>query len=64
MVGWVIPLGRHPEIPSPPAQGIGRFVKIGILAPQFFGPFVGVTEIVCGALLIVGLFTTWRCGLC
>ncbi len=57
MVGWVIPLGRHPEIPSPPAQGIGRFVKIGILAPQFFGPFVGVTEIVCGALLIVGLFT-------
>jgi putative oxidoreductase len=33
-------------------------VKIGIPAPRFFGPFVGVTEIVCGTLLIVGLFTT------
>jgi putative oxidoreductase len=32
-------------------------VKVGIPAPQFFGPFVGVIEIVCGALLIVGLFT-------
>ena len=41
----------------PAALGAGRFVKIGIPAPQFFGPFVGVTEIVCGALLIVGLFT-------
>src|SRR5580692_9330298 len=40
----------------PAALGVGRFVKIGIPAPQFFAPFVGVVEIVCGALLIVGLF--------
>lgn len=37
--------------------GIGRFVKIGIPYPEFSAPFVGVVEIVCGALLIVGLFT-------
>lgn len=39
------------------ALGVGRFAKIGIPAPQFSGPFVGVVEIVCGALLIVGLLT-------
>ena len=41
----------------PATLGIGRFLKIGIPAPQFFAPFVGVVEIVCGALLIVGLVT-------
>jgi putative oxidoreductase len=41
----------------PAALGVGRFIKIGIPAPQLFAPFVGVVEIVCGALLIVGLFT-------
>ena len=40
----------------PAALGVGRFIKIGIPAPQFFAPFVGVVEIVCGALLIIGLF--------
>ena len=37
--------------------GVGRFSKIGIPAPQVMAPFVGVIEIVCGALLIVGLLT-------
>jgi putative oxidoreductase len=41
----------------PATLGVGRFIKIGIPAPQLFAPFVGVVEIVCGALLIVGLFT-------
>jgi len=41
----------------PAALGVGRFIKIGIPAPQFFAPFVGIVEILCGALLIVGLFT-------
>ena len=43
----------------PDAQGIGRFVKIGIPMPGFSAPFVGVVEIVCGALLIVGFLTRW-----
>src|SRR5438552_5349002 len=37
--------------------GVGRFVKIGIPAPQVMAPFVGVVEIVCGALIILGLLT-------
>jgi len=38
----------------PAALGVGRFAKIGIPAPEFFGPFVGEVEIVCGTLLIRG----------
>jgi putative oxidoreductase len=41
----------------PATLGVGRFVKIGIPAPHFFAPFVGVVEILCGALLILGLLT-------
>jgi putative oxidoreductase len=41
-----------------PAQiGAGRFAKIGIPAPELMGPLVGVIEIVCGALILVGLLT-------
>lgn len=39
------------------AQGAGRFAKIGIPAPEVMGPFVGVVEIVCGSLLLLGLAT-------
>jgi uncharacterized membrane protein YphA (DoxX/SURF4 family) len=37
--------------------GAGRFAKIGIPAPEMMGPFVGVVEVVCGLLLLAGLFT-------
>jgi uncharacterized membrane protein YphA (DoxX/SURF4 family) len=41
----------------PAALGAGRFAKIGIPAPGLTGPFIGVVEIGCGALILVGLFT-------
>lgn len=41
----------------PAALGAGRFAKIGIPAPEVMGPFVGVVEIVCGLLLLLGLLT-------
>jgi putative oxidoreductase len=41
----------------PVALGVGRFAKIGIPMPGFFGPFVGIVEIVCGVLLLLGLLT-------
>ena len=37
--------------------GAGRFARIGIPDPQFFGPFVGYVEIIFGFLLIIGLLT-------
>lgn len=39
------------------SQGAGRFAKIGIPAPELMGPFVGVVEIVCGTMLLLGLAT-------
>jgi len=41
----------------PAALGVGRFTKIGIPMPALSAPFVGVVEIVCGALVLVGLTT-------
>jgi putative oxidoreductase len=38
-------------------QGPGRFAKIGLPSPVELAYFVGSVEIVCGALLVVGLFT-------
>jgi hypothetical protein len=43
----------------PDVLGAGRFAKIGIPAPEIMGPFVGVVELVCSALIILGLFTRW-----
>jgi len=41
----------------PAELGVGRFAKIGIPSPEFMAPFVGVFEIVCGALIVAGLIT-------
>jgi len=41
----------------PDENGVGRFVKIGIPSPEVMAPFVGVVEIVCGALILIGLLT-------
>jgi putative oxidoreductase len=41
----------------PDQLGVGRFVKIGIPAPEIMAPFVGCVEIVFGSLLLLGLFT-------
>jgi uncharacterized membrane protein YphA (DoxX/SURF4 family) len=38
-------------------QGPGRFAKIGLPAPSQLSLFVGCTEVICGALLLVGLLT-------
>jgi len=37
--------------------GAGRFVKLGIPYPDFFGPFVGSFEVCCGLLIILGILT-------
>lgn len=37
--------------------GAGRFIRIGIPVPHAMAPFVGFVEIVCGFLVLVGLWT-------
>lgn len=41
----------------PAIRGEGRFEKMGFPSADFFATFVGVFEIVCGALILVGLIT-------
>jgi len=41
----------------PGTLGVGRFIKIGILYPEFSAPFVGAVEIMAGILLLLGLYT-------
>jgi putative oxidoreductase len=45
------------KLAFPQILGAGRFANIGIPFPQIMGPFVGVVETICGALIILGLFT-------
>ena len=42
---------------TPDATGAGRFMKIGFSNPSFWAYFTGSFEIVCGMLILIGLFT-------
>jgi len=57
MVGAVFLSEGIQKFLFPDALGVGRFIKIGIPAPEVMAPFVGACEIVCGCLLIIGLVT-------
>jgi uncharacterized membrane protein YphA (DoxX/SURF4 family) len=57
LVGWVFLVEGILKFLRADELGLGRFASIGIPAPHFSAPFVGAVEIVCGALVIVGLFT-------
>jgi putative oxidoreductase len=57
MVGGVFLAEGVQKFLFPAALGVGRFAKIGLPAPQVLAPFVGVVEIVCGALVLLGLAT-------
>jgi putative oxidoreductase len=41
----------------PEILGTGRFLKIGFSHPEFWAYFTGTFEIICGALVLLGLFT-------
>jgi putative oxidoreductase len=58
LVGGVVflPEGIQ-KLAFPDVLGAGRFARIGIPFPDLMGPFVGIVEIVCGSLIIIGLFT-------
>lgn len=38
-------------------RGVRRFESMGFPAPEFFGNFVGVLEILAGVLILAGFFT-------
>src|SRR5467141_2362590 len=57
LVGWVFLSEGTQKFLFPDSLGVGRFAKIGIPWPNVMAPFVGVVEIVCGSLLLIGLVT-------
>jgi putative oxidoreductase len=57
MVGGVFLSEGIQKFLFPAELAAGRFAKIGIPFPEFAGPFVGAVEVVCGLLLLLGLFT-------
>jgi len=56
-VGFVFASEGIQKFLFPDALGVGRFIKIGIPAPEVMAPFVGVVEIVFGLMILIGLFT-------
>jgi uncharacterized membrane protein YphA (DoxX/SURF4 family) len=57
LVGWVFLTEGIQKFLFPAALGVGRFARVGIPYPHITAPFVGVVEIACGMLLMVGLVT-------
>lgn len=57
MVGTVFLSEGIQKFIFPAVRGVGRFIKIGLPAPEFLAYFVASFEIVCGLLILLGLFT-------
>lgn len=57
MVGTVFFSEGIQKFIFPAIRGAGRFEKIGLPSPEFLGNFVGTFEILCGALILIGLLT-------
>ena len=64
LVGWVFLSEGIQKFLDPAALGAGRFAKIGIPAPEFFGPFVGVVKSCAGRWCWLGCSRDWRPWCC
>lgn len=57
MVGVVFLSEGIQKFLFPAIRGAGRFEKIGLPSPECLGLFVGAVEVVCGIMILIGLFT-------
>ncbi len=57
LIGLVFVSEGIQKLLFPASLGAGRFLKVGIPAPQVMAPFVGVVEILCGSLVVLGLLS-------
>ena len=57
MVGIVFLSEGMQKYLFPALRGVGRFETIGLPSPEFLAYFVGAFEIICGILVLIGLFT-------
>ncbi|MGM0507283.1 MAG: DoxX family protein, partial [Bacteroidota bacterium] len=44
-------------------RGVGRFEAMGFPNPEFYGPFVGILEMLAGFCILLGLYTRINAGL-
>lgn len=59
MVGVVFLSEGIQKFLYPDERGAGRFEDIGLPAPEFMGYMIGTFEVVCGALVLIGLLTRY-----
>lgn len=57
MVGGVFLSEGIQKFLEPTVRGAGRFERMGFPAAELLGSLVGLTEVLCGLLLLHGLFT-------
>ncbi len=59
MVGIVFLSEGIQKFLFPALRGAGRFESIGLPNPEFLGYLVGSFEVICGLLILLGLFTRY-----
>jgi uncharacterized membrane protein YphA (DoxX/SURF4 family) len=57
MVGAVFLSEGIQKFIFPAIRGAGRFIEIGLPAPEFLSYFVASFEVICGILILIGLIT-------
>ncbi len=57
IVGYIFVMEGIQKFVYSDELGVGRFIKIGIPAPEIMAPFVGVCEIVFGTFILIGFLT-------
>lgn len=57
MVGFIFFTEGIQKFLFPHIRGAGRFEQMGMPAPEFLSYFVASFEVVCGALILIGLLT-------
>ena len=57
MVGGIFLSEGIQKFLYPDMLGVGRFMRIGIPAPEIMGPFVAAVEVICGILILLGCLT-------
>jgi uncharacterized membrane protein YphA (DoxX/SURF4 family) len=58
MVGTVFLSEGIQKFLFPSVRGVGRFIKIGLPAPEFLSYLVASFEVLCGTFILLGLATT------
>lgn len=57
MVGFIFFSEGFQKFLFPHVRGAGRFEEMGIPTPEFLSYFVATFEVICGAMILLGLLT-------